>query len=52
LWRNPECSCSGVPRNPLQRAAPGVPGRSLLTWNLLTGAVVIVLAGFLSRADP
>jgi drug/metabolite transporter (DMT)-like permease len=26
-------------------------GAALLTWNLLTGAVVIVLAGFLSRAD-
>jgi drug/metabolite transporter (DMT)-like permease len=27
-------------------------GAALLTWNLLVGAVVIVLAGFLSRADP
>jgi drug/metabolite transporter (DMT)-like permease len=27
-------------------------GAALLTWNLLTGAVVIVLAGLLSRADP
>jgi len=26
-------------------------GAALLTWNLLTGAAVIVLAGFLSRAD-
>jgi drug/metabolite transporter (DMT)-like permease len=26
-------------------------GAALLTWNLLTGAVVIVVAGFLSRAD-
>ena len=26
-------------------------GAALLTWNLLTGAVVIVLAGLLSRAD-
>lgn len=26
-------------------------GAALLTWNLLTGAVVIVLAAFLSRAD-
>ena len=27
-------------------------GAALLTWNLLTGAAVIVLAGLLSRADP
>jgi drug/metabolite transporter (DMT)-like permease len=27
-------------------------GAALLTWNLLTGAVVIVFAGLLSRADP
>jgi len=27
-------------------------GAALLTWNLLTGAIVIVLAGLLSRADP
>jgi drug/metabolite transporter (DMT)-like permease len=27
-------------------------GAALLTWNLLVGAVVIVLAGLLSRADP
>jgi drug/metabolite transporter (DMT)-like permease len=27
-------------------------GAALITWNLLTGAVVIVLAGWLSRADP
>jgi drug/metabolite transporter (DMT)-like permease len=27
-------------------------GAALLTWNLLAGAVVIVLAGFLSRTDP
>ena len=27
-------------------------GAAMLTWNLLTGAVVIVLAGLLSRADP
>jgi len=26
-------------------------GAALLTWNLLTGAIVIVLAGLLSRAD-
>ena len=27
-------------------------GAALLTWNLLVGAVVIVLAGVLSRTDP
>jgi hypothetical protein len=27
-------------------------GAALLTWNLLAGAVVIVLAGLLSRTDP
>jgi hypothetical protein len=27
-------------------------GAAALTWNLLTGAVVIVLAGLLSRAEP
>jgi drug/metabolite transporter (DMT)-like permease len=27
-------------------------GAALLTWNLLAGAVVIALAGFLSRTDP
>ena len=27
-------------------------GAALLTWNLLAGAVVIVIAGFLSRTDP
>jgi drug/metabolite transporter (DMT)-like permease len=27
-------------------------GAALLTWNLLAGAVVIVLAGFLSRTEP
>jgi drug/metabolite transporter (DMT)-like permease len=27
-------------------------GAALLTWNLLTGAVVIALAGFLSRTEP
>jgi drug/metabolite transporter (DMT)-like permease len=27
-------------------------GAALLTWNLLAGAIVIVLAGFLSRTDP
>jgi hypothetical protein len=27
-------------------------GAALLTWNLLAGAIVIVLAGLLSRTDP
>ena len=36
------------PRSALLLAAPGA---ALLTWNQLTGAVVIVIAGLLSRAD-